>query len=113
LPRTTKGWEIQVVFCDESTTWLAMNEVQMSNLIELAEYAVMSQIAKEPVFAWWVPHALCTHQKMISKVKSKYWRTTHKFGIELPKNVKDAYEIDKKMGTAFWGQAIERDEEDT
>jgi hypothetical protein len=42
LPKTTKGWEIQVSFRDESTAWLPMNEVWMSNPIELAEYAAMS-----------------------------------------------------------------------
>jgi hypothetical protein len=47
LPKTTKGWEIQVSFCNKSTAWLLMNEVRMSNPIELAEYAVMSRIAKE------------------------------------------------------------------
>jgi hypothetical protein len=46
---------------------------------------------------------------MICKVESKYWHTTHKFGIELPKNVKDAVEIDKKTGTNFWGGAIEKE----
>jgi hypothetical protein len=45
LPKTTKGWEIQVGFRDESTAWLPMNEVQISNPIELEEYTVMSQIA--------------------------------------------------------------------
>jgi hypothetical protein len=33
----------------------------------------------------------------------------HKFGIELPKNVWDAYEIDRKMGTNFWCWAIEKE----
>jgi inorganic pyrophosphatase len=39
---------------------------------------------------------------MISKVETKFWQTTHKLGIELPKNVKNTYEIDKKTGTNFW-----------
>jgi hypothetical protein len=85
-----------------------MNEVRMSNLIELAEYAVMNRIAKEPAFTWWVPHALCTRQTMISRVETKYWQTTHKFGIELPQSVLDAYEIDRKTGTNFWCHAIEK-----
>ena len=33
---------------------------------------------------------------MISKVKSKYWRSTHKFGIEIPKSLAEAYRIDKE-----------------
>jgi hypothetical protein len=109
LPKTTKGWEIQVSFWDESTAWLPMNEVQMSNPIELAEYAVMSWIAKEPAFVWWVPHALRTCRTMVSRVETKYWRTMHKFGIELLQSVSDAYEIDRKTGTDFWCHAIEKE----
>jgi hypothetical protein len=81
----------------------------MSYPIELAEYAVLSHIAKEPAFTWWVPHSLHTHRTMVSKIETKYWQTTHMFGIELPKNVKDAFEIDRKTGTDFWCQAIEKE----
>jgi hypothetical protein len=73
LPKTMKGWEIQVSFRNESTAWLPMNEVRMSNPVELAEYTVMSRIAKEPAFAWWVPHTLHTRRAMVSRVESKYW----------------------------------------
>jgi hypothetical protein len=45
---------------------------------------------------------------MVSKVKSKYWVATHKFGIELPKSVEHAYRIDKETGTTFWHDAIEK-----
>ena len=50
-----------------------------------------------------------TRDKIISKVKSNYWRTSHKFGIRVPKTVKEAYEIDKETGTDFWTKAIEKE----
>ena len=34
--------------------------------------------------------------------RKKYWHTTYKFGIEVPKIVEDALEINRKMGTTFW-----------
>ena len=46
---------------------------------------------------------------MINKVKSKYWRSTHKFGIEIPKSVNEAYKIDQETGTAHWTRAIEKE----
>jgi hypothetical protein len=58
LPKTTKGWEIQVTFHDESTAWLPMHEGRMSNPIELAEYAVLSWLADEPAFC--MVGAVCT-----------------------------------------------------
>ena len=108
-PKTTKGWEIRVRWRDGSHSWLPMNEVRQCNPIELAEYAVLAKLNDYDAFAWWVPHALRCRRRMVSKVKSKYWRTTHKFGIRLPKNVAEAYQIDKVTGTDFWHKAIEKE----
>ena len=47
--------------------------------------------------------------RVISKLKSKYWRTTHKFGIRLPKDVKKALEIDRITGTYFWRKAVNKE----
>ena len=43
---------------------------------------------------------------IISKVKSKYWERTHKYGIRVPKNVKEAKRIDTENGDTFWQDAI-------
>jgi len=48
-------------------------------------------------------------ERLMKKVKSKYWRTTHKFGIEIPKSVEEAYEIDRVTGTSHWTRAIEKE----
>ena len=69
--------------------------------MELAEYAVANEIDDEPAFKWWVKETLKRQDQIIGKVQSKYWRTSHKFGIELPKTVKDAYRIDRETGTDF------------
>jgi hypothetical protein len=34
---------------------------------------------------------------------------THKFGIELPKTIKEALELDKKNGNTFWADAIAKE----
>ena len=86
-----------------------MNELKASNPIELAEYAVANRIVEEPAFAWWVSDVLKRRNRIISKVKSKYWKTTHKFGIEVPKDVERALEIDRQMGTTFWRDAIDKE----
>ena len=51
---------------------------------------------------------------MISLLKQcqvRYHKCTHKFGIELPKSVKDAYALDKKNGNTFWADAISKEME--
>jgi hypothetical protein len=69
--------------------------------VETAEYAVANKIAEQPAFAWWFRQALKTRDRMIKKVKSRYWKRTHKYGIELPKSVKEALAVDANTGTTF------------
>jgi len=38
--------------------------------------------------------------------KSKYWQKTHKYGVRVPKNVREAREIDDKNGNTLWQDAI-------
>ena len=106
---TTKGWELQCELSDQSTVWLPLKDVKNGNMIEAAEYAVSTGIAKEPAFAWWVPRALRKRDRIIKKVKSRYWKRTHKYGIELPHSVEEALAIDRRTGTDFWRKAIEKE----
>jgi hypothetical protein len=59
-----------------------------------------------PASAWWIGDVLRRRNRIISKVNSRYWKRTHKFGLLVPKTVKEALEIDKLMGTDFWRKAI-------
>ena len=106
---TTIGWQLQVEWKDGSTSWVPLKDLKESNPIELAEYAVASQIQDEPAFAWWVRDVLRKRTRIICKVKSRYWSRTHKYGVELPKTVEEAYAIDKKTNTRFWRDAIEKE----
>ena len=47
--------------------------------------------------------------RIINKVKSKYWKQTHKYGIRLPHSVEEALRIDEETGTDFWRMAIEKE----
>jgi hypothetical protein len=46
------------------------------------------------------------------KAEPVLFETTHKFGIELPKTVKEALELDKKNGNTFWADAIAKEMKD-
>ena len=46
---------------------------------------------------------------MISKTKSRYWKQTHKYGIEIPKNYKHAMQLDEQNGTNLWWIAWEKE----
>jgi hypothetical protein len=106
---TTKGWFLLVQWRDGSTSWERLVDLKESNPIEVAEYAVVNRITEEPAFKWWVPHVIKRRNRIISKVKSRYWKTTHKFGIRLPKTVQEALDIDRTTGTDLWRQAINKE----
>jgi hypothetical protein len=95
MRRTTKGWKLSVQWKDGSVSWLPLKDLKESNPVEVAEYAVANKLVHEPAFAWWVPHTLRKRDTIVSAVKTRYQKRTHKFGIRIPKTVREALEIDR------------------
>ena len=106
---TTKGWQLCVTWKDGSSSWEPLKDLKESNPVQVSEYALINKISDEPAFIWWVKEVLRRRDRILSKVKSRYWKRTHKFGIELPKNVDEAMAIDRKHGNDFWKKAIEKE----
>jgi hypothetical protein len=103
---TTKGWEILVQWKDGSTTWVALKDMKNSYPVQLAEYATQRRIAGEPAFAWWLHHVMSKRNRIIGKLKAKYWVRTHKFGVKAPKSVEEAKRFDEENGNSLWWDAI-------
>jgi hypothetical protein len=106
---TTDGWELLVEFKDGTTEWVKLKDVKDSNPIELAEYAIANQLQEEPAFKWWAEKALRRRDRAVFKVKSKYYRTTHKYGVRIPKTIEEALRIDEENGNHLWGDAIRKE----
>ena len=108
--RTTKGWKLCVRWKDESTSWVDLKDLKDSHPVLLAEYAVANKLVSEPAFSWWVPYTLKKKDRIIKAMKKKrYFRKMEKFGLELPKTVQRALEIDRETGTKFWEEAIRKE----
>ena len=75
----------------------------------MAEFAIANQLDQEPAFAWWVRNVLRHKKRIISKVKSHYWKTNHKYGIRLPHSVDETLELDQKSNTDYWAKAIAKE----
>jgi hypothetical protein len=103
---TTKGWEILVTWKDSSTNWITLKDVKDTYPVQLAEYAFANKLDKEPAFAWWVNYVHEKKEAILSKVKSKYWIRTHKYGIKVPKSVEHARKLDQQNGNTLWWDAI-------
>ena len=107
--KTTKGWDLCVQWKGGQTTWVALKDMKNGFPVQTANYAAEKGIDKEPAFAWWIPYVLRKAKRIISKIKSKYWQRTHKYGIKVPKSVAEAYAIDKENGNTLWGDAIKEE----
>jgi hypothetical protein len=74
--------------------------VKESNPVELADYVTA---------AWWVPFTLKQKDRIIKATKKRYFWQFSKFGLELPKTVQRALEIDAETGTNHWRNAINKE----
>lgn len=107
---TTKGWKLCVRWKDGSTSWEPLSDLKEAYPVQTAEYAVNNKLEHQPAFAWWVGAVLRRRDRIIiSATKKRYHKRTHKFGIELPKTVKQALEIDRRTGTTYWRDALQRE----
>ena len=55
---TTRGWQINVLWKDGTTTWMDLKDIKDAEPIRLAKYAKDNDLLKEPAFAWWCHHVL-------------------------------------------------------
>ena len=110
MRRTTAGWELCVLWKDGSTTWEKLSDMKESYPIECAEYAVSQSLQHDPAFNFWVNHVLKKREAIIKSVQqrktTKYLKRHDKFGIAVPKTVKEAYELDKLNNNTLWADAI-------
>ena len=74
--------------------------------IQISDYTVHNKISEEPELAWWTKHVLKKRDQIVSKTASIYWKKIHKYGIQIPKTVKEAVQINKNNGDTWWWDAI-------
>ena len=104
MRRTTAGWELCVLWKDGSTTWENFSEMKESYPLECAEYAVSQSLQDDPAFNYWVNFVLKKRERIINLVKkrtTRYLKRHEKFGIAVPKTVKEALELDKLNGNTL------------
>ena len=85
-----------------SSDCITLKDPKASYPVQVAEYAVTNNTKDEPALAWCFKVVLRKRNRVISKVKSRYWKITHKFGIRLPNTVAGDFELDRLNGNDFW-----------
>ena len=93
MRRTTAVWQLCIQWKDCSTSWEKLSNLKELHPVECEEYAVSQGLMNEPAFDWWVGYVLKKHESIISLVKKRNMRNlkrNEKFGIALPKKIKEA-----------------------
>ena len=103
---TTKVWDICVNWKYGSTDWIALKDIKKSYPIKLANFVQLHGIHEEPDLTWWVLYVERKRKTIISKLKYKYWQRMHKYGIRIPKSVKEAYAFDKETSNKLWTEGF-------
>ena len=116
LRRSTKCWQLCVQRKDDSTSWERLADLKETHPLECAGYAVSQDLVDELAFNWWVPWVLKKRQHIVSKVKTRsvrYLKRNQKFGIALPKSVKEAEALDKANDNTYWMDALAKEMKNT
>ena len=109
LQKTMKGWKLLIEWKDKSKAWINLADMKEAHPVETAEYARARGISNEPAFAWWVPYTLRKGEVILAAVKNWIRKMTHKYGIEIPRDVEHAHEIDARNGNTMWRDALKKE----
>ena len=78
--------------------------------VTLANYAKEHDLLEQP--GWKFLHRIAPHAKVLchllnqARRQSKHNAIWYKFGVRVPRTVKEAYDLDRENGNTFWADAI-------
>jgi hypothetical protein len=99
-----------VIWEDGTETWEQLTLIAKSDPVTLAVYAKEHDLLDQPGWKCFRKIARCAKvlKRMInaSKRKQNYNAIRYKFGVRIPRNVKEAKMLDKQNGNTYWQDAI-------
>jgi len=105
---STQGWSMLVQWKDGTESVVRLKELKENYPVDVAQYARDNGLLDEEAFHWWANYTLKKSDRIISKVKARLTRS-EKYGITIPRSVKEAMELDQLSGTRYWSEAIEKE----
>ena len=109
LRKTTRGWDLLFQYTDGSVQWMPLSEAKETYPVDVAEFAKAHGIHTEPAFAWWVPYTLKKRHAIVSNVRGRTRKLTHKYGIEIPRDLDHVTELDRKNGNDLWDASVKKE----
>ena len=102
---TSKGWRFLVTWKYVRKYCITSQDIKQSYSIKVAEYKKSKNIEDKTYFIWWVPYTPRKQDIVIMGVSSIVKKKTHKYGIEMPNNVLDAYGLDRFNWDNCWSKS--------
>ena len=78
----------------------------------MAEFVVARGIDHEPAFDWLIKHVYKKRDGIVASVRkqqTRFFKSSHKFGIDLFKTVEQALTLNAKNGNNLWADAISKE----
>ena len=101
------SWNVLIQWEDGSTTWEPLSSIVGADIVTVAAYGKEHGLLDLPGWkkARKVARKAKTLQRMLnqSKRSQRYNAITYKFGVRLPRNVKEAYQLDAENGKHLLG----------
>ena len=89
--------------------WIPLKDMKEPHPVDVAEFTNATDINEEPAFCCWVPYTLRKRDAILTVVRMRARKRTHKYAIELPYTVEEALELDKKIGNDFGEKIITKE----
>ena len=109
-----KPAQVEVLWSNGEKTWENVGLIREDDPITLARYAQQKDLLGQEGWRWAKAYAQ-DPQKMIRMVtqvmvtKTKKRSPKYKFGVNVPKSVRQAQEFDTANGNTLWSEAIQKE----
>ena len=102
----TKGWFLEIEWANGEITWETLTSIKDSNPFHAAKYAADNNLLEEPAFSYWEPHVLKKADRWIRAARTRKKNNQFKYGVVVPRNIEEAYKLDRENGNNLWRDAI-------
>ena len=103
------AYNVLVEWDDGTQTYEPLNMMIKDDPLTLATYAKENNLLNTP--SWkrlkGIANSHPNLQRMVNKTKTRPSTPTYQFGIQVPRNVKEAYALDARNGNTKWQEAMD------
>jgi hypothetical protein len=101
------AYNVLVKWEDGTETYEPLDMMIKDDPITLAKYAYENDLLSTPSWKRLRSYMSPSIKRMVNKTKFKSTTPIYKFGIQIPRNVKEAYALDAKNGNTKWQDAMQ------